>query len=329
MRRRDLIMVLGSATVLVARTAHGEWPSRERPARIGCLFVNYPDGPLYLTFFDALREHGLIDGENIVIVRRFAEGRLETLPKLAAELVAAKVDLIVTSSTQGALAARAATGTLPIVVAIIGDPVADGFGTSLARPTANITGGSLIIAEIVEKRLALLKEAVPTLSRVALLAEESLAQEATSILVPRAEVMRSLDLRLDTVTVVGGDFERAFEEAVAIGVQGLFEQDSPTFNSPGIRALLAELSLRYRLPGSFHEAAYVRDGLLMSYGPDFFEMFRRAAGYVEKILKGAKPADLPFEQATKFVLAINLKTAKALGLTIPPTILAGADEVIE
>jgi ABC-type uncharacterized transport system substrate-binding protein len=326
LRRGFLLGVVQSGLAFsVSRGARAQPASGHPPARVGCLFVNDPGSPLYQAFFDAVRQQGLIDGANVVIIRRFAAGNSDALPGLAAELVAMPVDVIVTSSTPAVRAAQAATTTIPIVAAIIGDPVAEGFGTSLARPTGNVTGGSLIDTDIVGKRLELLKEAVPALSRVAVLVDESLSQ----ISLPRAEVSHALGVEMHIVKVTGGDFGLAFADAVAFGAQGVLAGSSVFFNSPSARTKFAELCLHHRLPGSFDQAAFVEDGCLMSYGPDFSQMFRQAASYVEKILKGAKPADLPFEQPTKFIVAINLKTAKALGLTVPQSILARADEVIE
>ncbi len=285
-------------------------------------------GPLLDAFRQGLRELGYVEGKTFVLEVRHSEGRFERLPELARELVRLKVDVIVASSDVAIAAAKRETQTIPIVMVPGGDPVGTGFVTSLARPGGNITGLSSISPELSGKRLELLREAVPGLSRVALLwnpdvrsnmldykemegAARSQRLELQSIEVPRAE-----------------DLDRAFSAVTNQRAQALvLPSGNPvTFGNRGRITIFAQ---RNRLPSMYAQKEYVDAGGLMSYGPSMSDMFRRAAIYVDKILKGAKPAELPVEQPTKFELVINLKTAKALGLTIPQSLLRRADQVIQ
>jgi len=266
-----------------------------------------------------------------VIEYRDAEEKEDRLPALAAELVALKVDVIVTSGgTLAALAAQQATKTVPIVFVAAGDPVSSGLVTSLARPGGNVTGLSLLFPELVGKCLELLKQAAPGVSRIAVLEQRGAVPESTRREnLKSAEVAaRALGARLQVVGARGpSDIDQAFSEMIKGRANGLAVLSTPMFASQ--RRRLVELAARNRLPTVYSFRAYVEAGGLMSYGPSTPDMSRRAATYVDKILKGAKPADLPVEQPTRFQLVINLKTAKALGLTIPPSLLGRADEVIQ
>jgi ABC-type uncharacterized transport system substrate-binding protein len=265
-----------------------------------------------------------------VIEYRDAEGRPERLPALAAELVALKVDVLVAQPTVSSLAAKQATGTLPIVFAGPGDPVTSGLVASLARPGGNVTGLSSFAPELVGKCLEQLKQAVPGVSCVAALWQPAGLGERTDkdVLKEAEAVARALGVRLQSVEARGpDDFDRAFSDMTKGAAGALTVLGSSMFFSE--RRRLVDLAAKNRLPAVYPWREGAADGGLMSYGPDLADLFRRAATYVDKILKGAKPADLPIEQPTKFELVINLKTAKALGLTIPPALLQRADQVIE
>jgi putative ABC transport system substrate-binding protein len=265
-----------------------------------------------------------------VIEHRFAEGKLERLPALAAELVALKVDVIVAASTPAAVAAKQATGTLPIVFVGAFDPVTDGLVTSLARPGGNVTGLSILTTELVGKRLELLTQAVPGVSRVAVLWQPGgLGERTEKDVLKAAEVAaRALGVRLQFVEARGpAELDRAFSEMTRARAGALSVLPSTMFFVE--RKRLVDLAAKNRLPAVYPYGEGVNAGGLMSYAPHLADMYRRVATYVDKILKGAKPGDLPVEQPTKFELVINLKTAKALGLTIPPSVLGRADHVVE
>jgi putative ABC transport system substrate-binding protein len=274
-----------------------------------------------------LRALGYIEGKNIFIEYRSAEGKADRLPALADELVRLKVDLIYALSTTAALAAKNATKTIPIVFTSGADPVAVGLIDSLARPGGNLTGFSNIISELAGKRLELLKETVPKLSRVAVLWEPrsvASAQEWKESLHPA----RELGLQLHSMEVRSADqLESAFKEAIKAPSAVLAVTNSGINNSNHKR--IADLAAKYRLPAISPRGEFVASGGLMSYAADEAESYKRAAYLIDRILKGAKPADLPVEQPTKFELMINLKTAKALGLTIPPNVLTQARKVIK
>jgi putative ABC transport system substrate-binding protein len=279
-------------------------------------------------FRQGLRELGWIEGQNIVIEYRFAEGRLDRLPALAAEVVRMKVDIIAASPTPAALAAKNATGTIPIVFTSVPDPVGLGLVASLARPGGNVTGLTYSVGfNIFGKDLELLKEAVPKARRVAVLANPASPSGPLTI----SEITgaaRSLGLQLLLLEARGpDDFEGAFTAMAKERVGALFVVTDPAFIPH--RARLVDLTAKNRLPSIFTQREDAEAGALMSYGPSLSDIYRRAATYVDKILKGAKPADLPVEQPTKFELVINLKTARALGLTIPPSLLQRADDVIQ
>jgi putative tryptophan/tyrosine transport system substrate-binding protein len=316
---------------LVAAPLAAEAQQAAKIARIGYLGFNLTASPhLPEAFLQGLHDLGYVEGRNVVIEYRDAEGKPERLPALAAELVALKVDVILAPGTPQALAAKQATRTLPIVFGAAADPVGSGLVTSLARPGGNVTGLSVLTPELVGKRLELLKQAVPGVSRVAVLWHPGNYGERTEQdMLKEAEVAgRALGVRLQFLEARGpGDLDRAFSDMTRARAGALTVVPSAMLF--GERRRLVDLAAKNRLPAVYQWREGVDAGGLMSYGPDFADLFRRAATYVDKILKGAKPADLPVEQATKFDLVINLKTAKTLGLTIPPSLLQRADEVIQ
>jgi putative ABC transport system substrate-binding protein len=294
--------------------------------RIGVLAI--ADSPGWEAFRRALRQLGYVEGSNTAIEWRWSEGRLERFPSFAAELVSLKVDLIVASTYPGALAAKNATPTIPIIMVVVADPVGIGLVASLARPGGNITGSTLLPGvEIVGKYLELLKEAVPHLSRVAVLSNPANPMHALRL--KEVEVAgRSLGLHLQILTAQGPEGLHDAFAAMRSGRAGaLYVVGDPMFHEH--RARLAELAAKSRLPAVYELKGFVEAGGLMAYGPNTVHMYGRAAVYADKIFKGTHPGDLPIEQPTKFELVINLRTAKVLGLTIPPAVLARADEVIQ
>ena len=278
-------------------------------------------------FQQGLREMGYVEGKNIVFEYRYAEGNADREPKIVAELVRLKVDVIVTTGPTVTRAAREATVMIPIVMAQDGDPVASGFVSSLARPGGNITGLSTLAPEISGKRLELLKEIVPKLSRVAVIGASTEPGNA-QFLKEMEFAAVALKLNLQYLNVLTSkDIESAFRAAVKERADGVVMLGSQVFNTHRIQ--IVELAVKSRLPATYTRPEYVEDGGLMTYGPSINDLFRRAATYVDKIVKGAKPADLSVEQPTEFELVINLKAAKQIGLTIPPAVLARADRVIK
>jgi putative ABC transport system substrate-binding protein len=316
---------------LVATPFVAEAQQAAKIARIGLLPVNSATNPhINEAFRLGLRDLGYVEGRNVVMEVRDAEGKLERFPALAAELVALKVDVIVAPSTPAALAAKQATKTIPIVFASVVDPVTTGLVTSFARPGGNVTGLSFLSPELVGKCLELLTQAVPGVSRVAALWQPGgLPERTEKDILKRAEVAaRALGVRLQFVEARGpADIDRAFSDMTRARAGAVTVLPySMLLNE---RRRLVDLAIKHRLPAVYGGREFVDAGGLMSYGADLADSWRRAATYVDKILKGAKPGDLPVEQPTKFELVINLKTAKALGLTIPPSLLGRANEVIE
>ena len=311
----------GLLTVPLAVAAQ---PVSARGPRIGFLALNPGANPhLREAFLQGLRDLGYVEGRNIVIEYRDAEGKLERLRALGAELVALKVDVIVTGGgTPVALAAQQATRTLPVVFSSATDPVTDGLVTSLARPGGNLTGLSNLAPELVGKCLEQLKEAVPKVGLVAVLWQPGAIGGRTDMLKPAEVAARALGVRLQFIEAQGpADFDRAFSDMARAHAGALAVLGSAIFNSE--RRRLVDLAAKHRLPTVYTSRDFVDAGGLMTYGPNLADSFRRAAAYVDKILKGAKPADLPVEQPTKFELVVNLKTATALGLAIPPSLLHG------
>jgi putative ABC transport system substrate-binding protein len=298
--------------------------------RIGFIQTAAPNemGHLIKALDEGLRELGYVEGRNVVFERRFAEGKQERLPALAAELVRLKVDVIVTGSNPVIAAVQQATATIPVVMTVSRDPVGVGFIVSLARPGGNITGlTNEPTPEIIGKNLELLKEAAPRVSRVAYL-WNPVPPGAGTYRNAVESAARKLGVTFQSVEVRGrNEFEAAFTAMVRERANGVVVGPDPVlFSARSQVVLLAE---RRRLPTVYALSEFAEAGGLMSYGPNIADQFRRAAIYVDKILKGARPADIPVEQATKFELVINLKTAKALGLTIPPSLLLRADHIIE
>ncbi len=298
-------------------------------ARIGFLGDDPVAGAhLRAALLQGLRDLGYAEGRNVVIEYRFAQGKHERLPALANELVALKVDVIVVGPTVSALAAKQATRTLPIVFAAVGDAATSGLITSLARPGGNLTGLSNLTPALGAKCLEQLRQAVPGVSRVAVLWQPGVLGTEKEMLTRVEVVGRTLGVRLQFVEAQGpADFDTAFSKMTAARAGALAVMPGAMFFNE--RRRLAELAAKNRLPAVYSLREYVDAGGLMAYGPDLADMYRRAATYVDRILKGAQPADLPVEQPTKFDLVINLKAAKVLGLTIPPSVLARADHVVE
>ena len=317
---------------LLAAPRRAEAQGAAKIARIGYLTAANPaaNPHTHEAFRQGLRDLGYVEGHSVVIEYRDAGGKFEQLPALAAELVALKVDVIVAPTTPTVLAAKQATRTIPIVFATAGDPVTSGLVSSLARPGGNATGLSVLAPELVGKRLELLAQAVPGGSRAALLWQPGAMGERTGKdLLKEAEVAgRALGVRIQFVEARGPeDFDRAFSDITRAHAGALTVLPSNMFTNE--RRRLVDLAAKNRVPTVYPAREFVDAGGLMAYGTNIADLYRRAATYVDKILRGAKPADLPVEQPTKFELVINLKTAKALGLTIPPSVLARADQVIE
>ena len=320
-RRRSLTF----AALLVLLPILGEAQPVAKIARIGYLSPSSAaaDTVQSEAFRQGLRSLGYVEGQSVLLEARYADGRPERLQELAAELVGLKVDVIVAGPTTAIRAVQQATRTIPIVMAFAGDPVGEGFAAGLARPGGNITGHSAAVGEITAKRLQFLKAVVPGLSRVAQLTTPEVARAAVT---ETEAAGRTLGVRVTTTLVTNpAEVERAFvsiRDAHAGGiVVGLALR--PHWSQ------ILQLALRSKLPTVSGPREFVEAGGLMAYGPDYPDLYRRAATYVDKILKGARPGNLPIEQPTKFQLIINLKTAKALGVTIPPSLLARADDVIE
>jgi putative ABC transport system substrate-binding protein len=320
----------GTGAVLLAVPLAAEAQQAAKVPRVGILAGSPAANPLREAFLQGLRDLGYVEGRTVVIEYRFDEGKFERLPALVAELVALEVDVILAGSTPAALAAKQATRTLPIVFAATPDPVSSGLVTSLARPGGNVTGLSLLAPELVGKRLEQLTQAVPGVTRVAALWQPGGQVERTAKdMLKGAEVAaRALGVRLQIVEARGpADLDRAFSDMTRAHAGALTVLGGTMFSNE--RRRLVDLAARNRLPAVYTLREYVDAGGLMFYGPNTANSYRRAATYVDKILKGAKPGDLPVEQPTKFELVINLKTAKALGLPIPPSVLGRADEVIQ
>src|SRR4029453_5615467 len=327
MERRTFLAV-GSAGLLAAPLAAGAQQTTKVTS------IGYLSGPSLSAnaarieaFRRGLRELSYVEGKNLVIEWRSADGKLDRLPVLAAELVRLKVAVIVTSGGGPTRRAKEATSTIPIVMTNDPDPVGDGFVASLARPGGNITGLSTFAPEVSGKRLEILREVVPKLSRVAVLGSSTATGYAQTLkeIEPAA---KAFQMQLQFLDVLHAkDIETAFQAASKGRAKGAPTLHNATRGSQ--RAQIAELAVKNRLPVMYHQSDFVEVGGLIFYGVNVPDLSRRAATYVDKILKGAKPGDIPVEQPTKFELVVNLKTAKALGLTVPPSLLARADQVIE
>jgi putative ABC transport system substrate-binding protein len=326
---KGIALLVLLAFVILAVPLVSEAQQATKVYRIGRLsgWSPSPD-PNVEAFRQHLRDLGYVEGHNLVLELRYAEGRAERLPDLAAELVQLQVEVIVAEGVAAIRAAQQATRTIPIVMSATSDPVGQGFVASLAQPRGNITGLSFLSAELPGKRLELLKEAVPQSTRIAALVNpahpyyESLMHNLTV-------AARALELQLHVVEVrQAEELATAFAAMTRAGADAVIVLEDAVLLNSQLGRVVADLAAQSRLPVMYGWKAWVIAGCFMSYGPDQFDVIRRTATYVDKILKGAKPADLPVEQATKFELVINLKTAEALGITIPPTLLFQADEVI-
>jgi putative ABC transport system substrate-binding protein len=327
MKRRDFTVLLAIGTTTWPLLVHAQ-QSRKIP-RIGVLLPGAPasSSPRTKALLDGLNELGYVEGRTIAIEWRWGQDQVDTLSGLATDLVRSNVDVIVTGGTPAAKALKAATRTIPIVMAVVGDPVAAGLVDNLARPGGNITGFSIIAPELGTKRLGLLKEIVPNLSSIAVLSNPKNPQQKIEMK-EMETAAQAMGLQLHPAEVSTEDgLEDAFIAMNKAGVQALILLTDSIFFSQ--RKRTADLASKYRLPGMYFFPVFVEEGGLMSYGPSDADLFRRAAGYVDRILKGMKPGELPVEQPTKFDLYINLKAAKTLGVTVPESFLTRADKVIE
>jgi putative tryptophan/tyrosine transport system substrate-binding protein len=324
-KRREFITLLGGAAVAWRVVAHAQ-PSRKYT--LGYFSAGPATPPeLWAVILEALREVGLDEGKNVTFERKYADNRLDRLPDLAADLVRLNVDVIVAAGTLAPLAAKRATSTIPIVMMNAGDPLGSGLVTSLARPGGNVTGMSLMAADLGGKRLELLKEVLPRASHVGIL--WNAANPYSALVFKETEsAAQILQTQLQSIELRGpDDFDIALPAAKQQCMDALIIVEDPlTFSH---RRRLADFAAHNRLPAIYGLREFVDAGGLMAYGTNQADLYRRGVSYIAKILKGVKPADLPVQQPTKFELVINLKTAKALGIEVPPTLLARADEVIE
>jgi len=324
MRRRQFLTTVGASAIIMVLRSHAS--AQAKQIRIGFLATAVPTTAMLRAFRDALREHGYVEGQNLSITDRWPQGPSD-ISDIAAEFVRSNVDIIVAWTTPAALAAKAATATIPIVMVGVGDPVGTGLVLSLARPGGNITGFCNLAPDLSAKQVQLLVEVMPEIRRVGIVRNPS--NPAVTVALREVEnAIRVLGLESHTVDArLPQEFESAFARLGAEGVKGVIVvADASVIEH---RRLIAALAQKTRLPTMFQRRENVAAGGLMSYGPDLPDQLRQAAFYVDRILKGTKAVDLPVQQATKIELVINLNTAKALGLTIPPTLLGLADEVIE
>jgi ABC-type uncharacterized transport system substrate-binding protein len=313
--------------LLVTPLAAEAQPARRVP-RIGVLGELSPADPFLAAFRQGLRELGYIEGQNVVVEYRYAHGVVERFPELAAELIRLNVEVLLVGGAVAARSAKAQTKTVPIVFVLPGDPVGSGLVASLARPGGNATGTSTLLPELSRKQLELLKTAAPRISRVTVLYNSAGRPGAGLALDATREAARALAVELQIVEIrQPNELASAVAAAKANRADALLALSAPVLGER--LAQLAELAAQHRLPAIYVRREFAEAGGLLAYGPSFPDNYRRAATYVDKILKGAKPADLPVEQPTKIELVINLRTAKALGLTIPQSLLQRADQVIE
>jgi len=321
MKRRTIIRIAGGTLVGALLSARGQQP--DKVWRVGILDPGLPH--LFAAFRESMRDLGYVERRNIRFEEKNANGNADLIPALARELVALKPDVIVTAAALPAHSLLSETASIPLVVASIGDAVSAGIVRNLAQPTGNVTGLTFLNTELSGKRLELLKEALPRLHRVAVFND---VNSQRSYLDETESAAERLGLQLHRIDMrASGEFERAYAEAKQAADQAVDVLASPFFNAN--RGRLVQLASRVRLPAIYESREYAVAGGFMTYGQDLAVLFRRAATYVDRILKGAKPSDLPWEQPTKFELIINLKTAKALGLPIPQSLLLRADEVIQ
>jgi putative tryptophan/tyrosine transport system substrate-binding protein len=325
MKRREFMTLLGGASVMPF-AARAQQPVKL--PTVGFLGANTPSAQRESTaaLVQRLRELGWIDGRNVQIEYRWAEGRFDRSPEMIAELVGLKADVIVTHAPLNVIAAKRATSVIPIVFAAVGDPVGIGVVASLARPGGNVTGFSLQSADLAGKRLELLREVIPGRRRLAILIN-AVSPNATLEVSEVKAAVQKFDFEVTVLEIRRAEDIAPAIEGLKSGADALYVQTDPLFNTN--RSRISSLALDARLPTISGTREYVEAGSLMSYGANFTDLFRRAGDYVDKILRGANAGDLPVQQPTKFDLIVNLKTAKALGLELPPTLLARADEVIE
>jgi putative tryptophan/tyrosine transport system substrate-binding protein len=327
MRRREFITLIGGAAAWPVAVGAQQQTKTAAPARVGLLTVSPPTPAMLNAFREGMREHGYVEGQNLSIDVRWPRGSTEEISTLAVDLANANLDVIVAWATPSVLALQHATSTVPIVMVSVGDPLGSGFVASLARPGTNITGLSNIAADLSGKLLELFSELVPNLKHVGIVSNSYNPNVAVQLR-QTEEAARSLGLRSRIVDVSAAeDFERAFARLSAEGVDGVVVLADPLVLGHAQR--IAELAQAARLPTAFQRRENVEAGGLMSYGSDLVAQFRQATFYVDRILRGTRPADLPVEQPTKYNLVINQKAAKVLGLKIPQTLLVAADEVIE
>jgi len=324
MKKKITILTLSALLFALCFSAHAQQGGKI--PRIGILFIGSRNQPHLEAFKQGLRERGYTEGKNILLEYRYAEGKEDRLPELAAELVQLKVDVIVVTADTSAQAAQQVTKTTPIVMTT-GDPVSWGFAESLARPGGNVTGLTVLLADLSGKRLEILRDTFPKMTRVAALWSPR-EKVATAVFKETKAAAQGFSLQLQSFEVQTiQDIEKAFEEMAKVRPNALVVLLSPLVTLHSKR--IVELALKQHLPGVYPTRQFAEEGGLMAYGPLIGDLYRRAATYVDKILKGAKPADLPVEQPTKFELVINLKTAKQLGLKIPQSVLYQADKVIK
>jgi putative ABC transport system substrate-binding protein len=327
MKKKITVLTLCAMLLVLCSSTHAQQTAKI--FRIGFLDGSTASGSAVLVeaFRQELTKLGWIEGKNITIEYRFAENKgIERLPELAADLVRLKVDLIVVAGEPGALAAKGATSTIPIVMAAAGDPVGSGLVASLARPGGNVTGFSNLSYELNTKRLEILKDAVPKLARVGLLKPAAGSDRQLKQLRPAAQALK-LKLEEIKTQVDAKGLESVFKTAKQKQVGAIMTTQATSFFAE--RKRIVELAGKYRLPAIYYQKEFVDEGGLMFYGPDYEDLYRKAAHYVDKILKGTKPADLSVQQATKFEFIINLKAAKQIGLTIPGRVLERANQVIK
>ena len=320
---RHLVVAIAFSAMLFAFGSYAQ--AQSKIPRIGILFVGGRDQPHLEAFKQGLRERGYLEGKNILLEYRYANGNEERLTELASELVKLRVDLIVVTADVSAQAAQNVTKTIPIVMTT-GDPVSWGLAESLARPGSNVTGLTVLLAELSGKRVEILRETLPTMTRLATLWSPR-ERVATGVFKETKAAAEGFSLQLQSYEVTTiQDIEKAFTEMAKVRPNGLIVLLTPLVTLHSKR--IAELALHQRLAGVYPTRQFAEEGGLMAYGPLIGDLYRRAATYVDKILRGAKPAELPIEQPTKFELVINLKTAQQIGLTIPQSVLYRADKVI-
>jgi putative ABC transport system substrate-binding protein len=328
LKRRRVLTLLGGAATAAA------WPLTTRaqrgdPPKVGVLSVGTVEssGPLVDTFVEGLNGLGYVEGKNIVVERRYALGRLDRLPALASELVGLRVDILFAPTGSAVLAAQKASTTTPIVFALVNDPIGEGFVSSLARPGGRMTGMTNIAVDVAAKRLETLQEAVPNLSRIGVLYFTAYPGVALQLdeLERAAKALGKLLLPIEAARI--DQLVTAFDTMVQWRADAAAVIENPFYFAN--QGKIVTLAISHRLPSIYNAKEYVKSGGLMSYGASYSDLYRRAAAYVDKIIRGAAPADLPVEQPVRFELIFNLKTAKALGIDVPPTMLARADEVIE